>query len=100
MLDEIDFLRADKHQSFLEVDLNTLDIKVSYKMILSLLMGIFKHFQTTQSNKSTISLQYLRKEVRDGVFCCMHINIKVSTSGHYRFLWKWPMSKLPKIGSW
>ena len=64
MLDEIDFLRADK-QRFLEVDLNTLDIKVSYKMILSLLMDIFKHFQTTQSNKSTISLQYLKKEVRD-----------------------------------
>ena len=99
MLDEIDFLRADK-QRFLEVDLNTLDIKVSYKMILSLLMDIFKHFQTTQSIKSTISLQYLKKEVRDGVFCCMHVNIKVSTSGHYRFLWNWPVSKLPKIGSW
>ena len=99
MLDEIDFLRADK-QRFLEVDLNTLDIKVSYKMILSLLMDIFKHFQTTQSNKSTISLQYLKKEVRDGFFCCMHVNIKVSTSGHYRFLWNWPVSKLPKIGSW
>ena len=30
-----DFLHADKHQSFLQVDFNTLGIKVSYKVILS-----------------------------------------------------------------
>ena len=29
--DEVDFLHADKHQSFLKVYFNTLDIKVSYK---------------------------------------------------------------------
>ena len=33
---EVDFLHADKHQSFLQVDFKTLDIKVSYKVILSL----------------------------------------------------------------
>ena len=38
--DEVDFLHADKHQSFLQVDFNTLGIKVSYKVILSLLMGM------------------------------------------------------------
>ena len=27
--DEVDFLHADKHQSFLEADFNTLSIKVS-----------------------------------------------------------------------
>ena len=27
--DEVDFLHADKHQSFLQVDFNTLGIKVS-----------------------------------------------------------------------
>ena len=36
-------------------------------MILSLLMGMIKHSQSTQSNKFTISLQYLKKEVRNGV---------------------------------
>ena len=65
--DEVDFLHADKHQSFLQVDFNTLGIKVSYKVILSLLMGMIKHSQSTQSNKFAISLQYLKKEVRDGV---------------------------------
>ena len=38
--DEVDFLHADKHQSFLEVDLNILGIKVSYKVVLSLLVDI------------------------------------------------------------
>ena len=51
----------------IKVDFNTLGIKVSYKMILSLLMGMMKHSQNTQSNKFAISLHYLKKEVRDGV---------------------------------
>ena len=63
--DEVDFLHADKHQSFLQVDFNTLVIKVSYKVILSLLMCMIKYSQSTQSNKFAISLQYLRKEVWD-----------------------------------
>ena len=76
---EIDFLHIDKHQSFLQVDFNTSGIKVSYKVILSLLMGIIKHSQSTQNrtslqylnikvyqsitkyNKFAISLQYLKK---------------------------------------
>ena len=32
--DKNDFMHADKHQSFLQVDFSTLGIKVSYKMIL------------------------------------------------------------------
>ena len=70
--DEVDFLHADKHQSFLQVDFNTLGIKVSYKVILSLLMGMIKYSQSTQSNKFAISLQYLKKEIRNGVhlFAC------------------------------
>ena len=47
---EVDFLHADKHQSFLQVDFNILGIKVSYKVILSLLMGMIKYSQITQSN--------------------------------------------------
>ena len=41
-LDEIDFLHADKYYSFLQVDFNTLGIKVSYKVMLSLLMETLK----------------------------------------------------------
>ena len=67
--DEVDFLHADKHQSFLQVDFNTSRIKVSYKVILlfPLLMGMIKHSQCTQSNKFSISLQYLKKEVRNRI---------------------------------
>ena len=61
------FLHADKHQSFLQVDFSTLGIKVSYKVILSLLIVIIKHSQSTQSSKFAISLQYLKKKVGNGV---------------------------------
>ena len=50
VIDEVDFFHEDKHQTFLQVDLNTLDIKVSYNVILSLLMGMIKHSQITQSS--------------------------------------------------
>ena len=59
--DEVDFLHVDKHQSFLQLDFNTLGIKDTYKVILSLLLGMIKHSQSTQSNKFVISLQYLKK---------------------------------------
>ena len=65
--DEVDLLHADKHQSFLQVCFNTFDVKVSYKLILSLLMGMIKHSQSTQINNLAISLQYLKKGVREGV---------------------------------
>ena len=41
--DEVDFLHVDKHQSLLQVDCKTLGIKVSYKVIVSLLVGMIKH---------------------------------------------------------
>ena len=47
--------------------ISTFGIKVTYKVILSLMMGMIKHSQSTQSNKFPVSLQYLKKEVRDGV---------------------------------
>ena len=59
--DEVDFLHADKHQSFLQVDFYNLGIKVLNKVILSLLMGMSKHSEITESNKFAISLQYLKK---------------------------------------
>ena len=61
-------MHVDKHQSSLQVDFNTLSIKVSYKVILSLLLGTIKHSQYTQSIKFPISLQYPQKELRNGVY--------------------------------
>ena len=46
---EVDFLHADKNQNFPQVDFNTLSIKVFCKVILSLLMGMIKNSQSTQS---------------------------------------------------
>ena len=59
--DEVDFLYADKHQDFVQVDFNILGIKVSYKVIISLLLGLIKLSQSTQSNKLAIPLQYLKE---------------------------------------
>ena len=53
--DKVDFLHTDKHQSFLQVYFDTLGIKVSHKVTLSLLMGMIKHSESTQSNKFPIS---------------------------------------------
>ena len=83
--DEVAFLHADKHQSFLQVDSNILGIKVSYKVVLSLLMDRIKHSQSTQSNKFAISLQYLKKKLEMEFIFCMQKNIKVSTSWHLLF---------------
>ena len=46
------FLHADKHQSGLQVDFNTLGTKFGYKVILWLLINMIKHSQITQSKKS------------------------------------------------
>ena len=53
--DEVSFLHADKDQSFLHVNFNTLGIKFSYRVVLSLLLDMVKHPQSTQSNKFTTS---------------------------------------------
>ena len=45
--DEVVFVHADRHQRFLQVDFNTLDVKVSYKVTLSLMTGMIKHSQST-----------------------------------------------------
>ena len=52
--DEIDFLHADKHKSLLQIDPMTLTEMV-------------KHSQSSQNSKVTMSLQYIKKEVRKGV---------------------------------
>ena len=98
--DEVVFLHADKHPSFLQVCFNTFGVKVFYKLILSLLMGMIKHFQSTQINKFGISLQYLKKEVREGV----HFLLLVKHQSSYKIVLFWrkwqDMSNVPKIGIW
>ena len=59
--DVVDFLHADKHLSFLKVYFNTLGIKFPIRLMLSLLIGMIKYTQITQSNKFAISSQYLKK---------------------------------------
>ena len=54
MSDEVDFLHADKHESFLQID-------------TMILIGVVKHSQSSQNCKFAMSLQYLKKEVRDEV---------------------------------
>ena len=73
-----------------------INIKVSCKVILSLLLGMIKHSQSALSNKFSISLYfyiykyifiYFRKLGIEFIFC-MQISIKVSTSWGYIFRWK------------
>ena len=59
--EEVDFLHTD--QNFPQVNFTSLSIKVFYKVILSLLMDMIKHYQSTQSNRLSIALQYLKNEV-------------------------------------
>ena len=82
--DEVDLLHADKHQSGLQGDFNTFSTKVSYKVILSLLMSIIKHSQSAQSKKFANLCNISKKLGMEFIFC-MQINIKVSKSQHYRF---------------
>ena len=63
--DEVDFLCADKHQSFLEVDFSTLGNKVVY-----IIQGgtIVTDGHDQASNKFAVSLQYFKKEVNHKAF--------------------------------
>ena len=90
--DEADILHAERqsflqvfqhfcHQSFLQSDTIIFD----------------SHSQSTQSKKVALSLQHHRIELGMEFIFCMQINIKVCTSWHYHFLWKWAdMSKISK----
>ena len=54
MSDEADFLHSDKHESLWQID------GIS-------LIGIVKHSQSSQNSKFAMSLQQLKKEVKDEV---------------------------------
>ena len=47
-------MHADKHESLLQIN-------------AMILMGIVKHSQSSHNSKTAMSLQYLKKEVRDEV---------------------------------
>ena len=69
--------------------------------MLSLMMGMINHSQSTQSNKLAIYLQCLKKEVRDRV----HFWHADKRQSFYKFVLSFlmevaDMSKVPKIGSW
>ena len=49
---EVDFLPADTHKSF-------------YKMIVSLWLCAVRHSQSTQNNRFTISLEYVKENMKD-----------------------------------
>ena len=77
---EVAFLHADKHQSGLQVDVKTLATKVSYKMILSLLMSMMKHSQSFRSNKFANLCNMSKKNLGMGYIFCKQMIIKVSKS--------------------
>ena len=55
MNDEVHFLHAGKHERFLQIG-------------TMVLMGMVKYFQSSQNSKLAMSLQYLKKEVRDETY--------------------------------
>ena len=56
--DEVDFLHAEEHEGFLQV--NTM-----------VLIGMVKYFESSQNSKFGMSLQYLKQEIRDKlIFAC------------------------------
>ena len=56
--DEVDFFHADKRESFLQTD-------------TMVLIGAFKHSQSYQNSKFTMSLQYLKKKLEMKlIFAC------------------------------
>ena len=54
VIDEVDFLHAEEHKGFLQI--NTM-----------VLIWIVKHSQSSQNSKFAMSLQYLKQEVRNEV---------------------------------
>ena len=73
--DEVDFVHAEKRESFLQI--NTI-----------ILIGMVKNSESSPNNNFPMFLQDLKKKkkVRDGVhFLLADKNIKVSTNWHYCF---------------
>ena len=54
--DEVDFLDADEHRSYLQIYIKIKKIKVSYKVIVSLLIGMISILKVLK----VTSLQYVK----------------------------------------
>ena len=52
-------------------------IREAYKVVLSLMVGVVMHVQSSKNNKFAISLKYLKEEWAINMIFCMKINIKV-----------------------
>ena len=91
VIEKVYFLHADKHESFLQVDFNTLDIKVSCNVILPLSIAMIKYSQSSESNKLTIYLQYFIKEVRD--------RVPFLREDNYQSFYKLALSFLMELGT-
>ena len=126
---EVYFWHADKHRSLLQVDTTfdawnlpkvpkirnfhsfawgmkliscpEINTNFFYKLIGLLWICAARHAQSTQNNKFTICLQYLKKKWNIKLTFCQQINVwKVSSNWYYHFKCVWPgMSKLTKITS-
>ena len=74
---ETEFLPADKHKNFLQVD-------------SIIWVCLVRHTQSTQNNKFTTSLKYLKENVKDEVNFCRLIIVeglfKVIQYYHFRFV--------------
>ena len=64
MSDEVYFLHAEKHESFLK--------------IVTVIFDVVKNSQSSQNSNFGMSLQYHNKEVEIKLIFCMQVNIEFS----------------------
>ena len=96
--DEIDCLDADKHQSFLQVDFNTLGIKV-FDKVIGMIMKTWRAWWWAWSSILKVIKVTSLQCLCNMEFIMEFIKIKTSTSWIIGFWWKADMSTVPKKGS-
>ena len=75
------FLHADKPQSFLQVYFKTLGVKVSYKLILYLLMDMIKHSESTKLTSLYCLYNISKKRLETKFIFCIYITLKFLQAG-------------------
>ena len=89
MSGEIDFLYVNKNESLIQIDIMNL-------------IGIVKQSQSSQNSMVTMSLQYIKKEIRREIVFSLQMNIKIyymlistlwasklPTRRYYHYCWVW-----------
>ena len=67
----------EKHLAMKLIFCVQINTRIFYKLIVSLWVCVARRAQSTQNNKPTMSLQYLKESVKDKVdFFCPQINVK------------------------